>query len=159
MCVARGLGVRWGSEILMENKTEHHVPWVLTHSALLMENKHHRKRSQQEDTTELPVSASLTIMPSRLLALWRGQTTEPSNKTAREVPHQPLFLAIHYTPDTCKQKGQLLWGWLPWALAISEGWTLSLASPPSTGPTKKTWHPVSLMTSLYLFPSTQWNLF
>lgn len=94
VCVWPGDG-EWGSEILMENKKEHHVPSVLTHSVLLR-NKHRRNRSQQEDTTELPISTSLTIMHAlRLLALWRGQTTEPRNRTPRERiplwPHPPLF--------------------------------------------------------------------
>lgn len=48
------------------------------------EKQNQRNRSQQEDTTELPVSASLTIIPSRLHALWRGQTSEPNNRTPRE---------------------------------------------------------------------------
>lgn len=59
------------------------MPLVLTHPVLLKRNKT-TETGQQEDTTELPVSASLTIMPSRLNALWRGQTTEPSNRTPRD---------------------------------------------------------------------------
>lgn len=69
-----------------------------------------------------------------------------------------------FLPSTAHQilvnkKGSFSEGGSHGLLAISEGWTLSLASPPSTGPSKKTDTLPSLMTSLYLFPSAQWNLF
>ena len=82
MSCACGLGFGGGSKILMEKK----IPCALGFDTCspTEEKQNHRNRSQQEDTTELPVSVSLTITPSRFHALWRGQTTEPNNRTPRE---------------------------------------------------------------------------
>lgn len=104
-----------------ENK--HHVPWVLTHSVLLKRNKHHRNISQQEDTTELPVSASLTTCPqgSRHCGGAGPQSPaigHPERGSCFGVTHHFLnHSPIPCTPNTCKQKGQLLGGWLPQALS------------------------------------------
>ena len=82
MSCACGLGFGGGSKILMEKK----IPCALGFDTCspTEEKQNHRNRSQQEDTTELPVSVSLTITPSRFHALWsyealsqRTATTEP----------------------------------------------------------------------------------
>lgn len=110
VCVWPGDG-EWGSEILMENKKEHHVPSVLTHSVLLR-NKHRRNRSQQETPQScLFQPHSPSCMPSGSLHCGGARPQSPGTGhpergsrfglTHHFFSHPP----IHGTPDTCKQKG------------------------------------------------------
>lgn len=133
---------RWWVVKYSRKINKHHVPWVLTHSVLLRRDKHHRKVSHQEDTTELLASASLTTcrQSSRHCGGARPQgpaTGHPDRGSCYGLTHH--FLShppIYCTPDTCKQKRAASLRVAPTGSQPFQKARFSWASLSSTGPSQ-----------------------
>lgn len=97
------------------------MSWVLTHAVLLRRNKTTETEASKRTPQSSLFQSHSPLRPQDSMHCGGARPQSPTKEhpergscfdlTHHFLSHPP----IHTTPDTCKQKGQPLWGWLPQA--------------------------------------------